>query len=278
MKLLMNVTTAWISVGLAVTLTVIWILRIVIKKRKLKKDDQIYFWNRHLRKAHKMTGISFVVVGLIHGFLSSGMVLSLNKGTLITLLGSTMGLTYYFRKHFRNRALWIRLHRVLVILIIILIPLHLVEVGGVIGFEAVLKELNDEPAEILAIVEPADIVNNTYQDGVYTGSATGYRSGLTVEVVLNENEIKSVEIVEHNEVGERFYSPAFEFIPLQIVAEQSLDIDVVSGSTYSAVGIINATADALNQALSSGELITLEVTELEESNHKGKGKHRGGGE
>ncbi len=278
MELLMNVITAWISVGLAAVLMIIWRLRIVIKKRGLGRDDQINIWNKRLRKAHKATGIAFAVVGLIHGLLSSVPVLSLNKGTLITVLGIAMGLTYYFRKRFKNRAFWIKLHRVLTILILILIPIHIIEVGGFVGVKAIQEALYNEPPEILSVANQSDLTENTYQDGVYTGVATGYRSGLTVEVSLENNEIMSIEIIEHHEVGERFYIPAFESIPNQIVLDQSLDVDVISGSTYSCVGIVNAAADALNQALESGEAIMAEVIDPSESEHIGKGKHRGGGD
>ena len=40
-----------------------------------------------------------------------------------------------------------------------------------------------------------------------------------------------------------------DVIPSEIINEQSLDVDIVSGATYTSNGIINAVKDALSKAL-----------------------------
>lgn len=91
-------------------------------------------------------------------------------------------------------------------------------------------------------------------DGVYEGVATGYGDGLTVSVTIKTNAITNIEIVSHNERNSRFYAPAMEQVPAEILDSQSLDVDTVSGSTFTSIGIINAVKDALSQALVSGAL------------------------
>ena len=49
-------------------------------------------------------------------------------------------------------------------------------------------------------------------------------------------------------MGEKFYKPAFDYIPKKIIDKQTYDIDAVSGSTYSSKGIIEAVEDALSKA------------------------------
>lgn len=55
-----------------------------------------------------------------------------------------------------------------------------------------------------------------YKDGEYTASATGYSGGLKVKVVIEDDKIKSVEIISHNEVGKQYYEEAIEKILRQL--------------------------------------------------------------
>ncbi len=80
--------------------------------------------------------------------------------------------------------------------------------------------------------------------GTYEGEAMGKMGNVKVSVVVSENAIESVTVVSHNET-EGFFKPVVETIPAAIVAEQSLLVDVVTGSTLSSNAIINATEAAL---------------------------------
>jgi uncharacterized protein with FMN-binding domain len=102
----------------------------------------------------------------------------------------------------------------------------------------------------------AGFEGNTYTDGIYTGSATGYGPNLTVEVTVSNNTVTSIVIVSHNEERSQFYQPAFNTVPTDIISTQSLEVDTVTGSTFSSTGIINAVRDALSQALITGDLGT----------------------
>jgi uncharacterized protein with FMN-binding domain len=88
-----------------------------------------------------------------------------------------------------------------------------------------------------------------YIDGTYTGTADGYRPGLTLEVVIENGYISSVEVIAHNEKNERFYGEPVEVIPQEIIAAQSTDVDIVTGATFTSTGIKNAVNNALANAL-----------------------------
>lgn len=88
----------------------------------------------------------------------------------------------------------------------------------------------------------------TYKDGVYTGTGTGYRPGLVVEVVIENDTITSVTVISHNEKNEQFWGVPVQLIPQLIVEAQSTDVDTVSGATMTSRGIIEAVNDALSQA------------------------------
>lgn len=98
--------------------------------------------------------------------------------------------------------------------------------------------------------EGIDINNGQYTDGTYEGSASGFSSGLKVQVKIENGEISDVQVVSHNETP-GFCERAIETVPAEIISEQSTNVDTVSGATYTSVGIINAVNDALSNAQSS---------------------------
>lgn len=102
---------------------------------------------------------------------------------------------------------------------------------------------------IAATPTPAATSASVYKDGVYTGTGTGYRPGLVVEVVIEKDTIISVTVVSHNEKNEQFWGVPVQLIPQLIVEAQSTSVDTVSGATMTSRGIIAAVNDALEQAL-----------------------------
>lgn len=89
--------------------------------------------------------------------------------------------------------------------------------------------------------------SKVYTPGNYTGIGSGNNGDIKVEVELSEKDIVSVKVVEHKESA-GICEPAVEKIPLKIVEEQSLNIDAVSGATNSSKGILDAVANAIEQA------------------------------
>jgi len=92
------------------------------------------------------------------------------------------------------------------------------------------------------------------KDGTYTGSADAYGPGLTVSVTVENGKVTSVEIVSHNEKNARYYQAPIQVIPEEIVQNQTLNVDIVSGATFTSIGIKNAVIDALSAAVLSGQL------------------------
>ncbi len=88
----------------------------------------------------------------------------------------------------------------------------------------------------------------TYNDGTYTGEATGYKDGLTVSIVIESNTITSITITGHNETP-GFYENAVASVPEAIISTQTTDVDTVSGATRTSEGIIVAVENALAKAV-----------------------------
>jgi uncharacterized protein with FMN-binding domain len=89
---------------------------------------------------------------------------------------------------------------------------------------------------------------NTYKDGTYQGSGTGFRNGTTtVSVVIEGGKITSIKTVSTKDDAP-FYNKAFNTIVQKIINTQSSSVDAVSGATYSSKGIKAAVANALTKA------------------------------
>lgn len=93
-----------------------------------------------------------------------------------------------------------------------------------------------------------------YEPGTYTGESEGHGGEMSVEVTVDENEIVSIEVKEHNDSSGISDTP-IERIPSEVVETQSLDVDAVSGATASSLAILAAIEDALVQA--GGDLALL---------------------
>jgi len=255
MEFILNYGFAWMAMGLTVILSVIYMTRKRIKNASNKKT-----WvklNLKLRKFHKELGVLLILVGLVHGMNSSFDVLSFNLGTLAWIMSIILGLNWLFRIQLSKSIQWVKIHRFLTVAFVITLFLHLNEVGGV---QIISILTNPDSVETVTTLDPGTVTESgaliygTFSDGTYRGSATGYSTGLSVEVVISDNTITSITIISHHERNSQFYAKAFNKVPSDIIDSQSLDVDTVAGATFSSVGIINAVNDALSQALVSGTL------------------------
>ena len=87
-------------------------------------------------------------------------------------------------------------------------------------------------------------------DGVYKGSATGFSGPVTVAVTIMDKKIISIDILSSTD-DEAFFNRAKGVID-RIISSQSLDVDAVSGATYSSNGIIGAVKNALTGEKDNG--------------------------
>lgn len=98
--------------------------------------------------------------------------------------------------------------------------------------------------EALAAVE--SLASGELRDGVYRGRGYGYKSWIVVEVTIEDGEIVSIEVVSSGD-DESYFNRAKAVIQ-RVLLSQSVDVDTVSGATYSSNGILEAIANALAKA------------------------------
>lgn len=83
-----------------------------------------------------------------------------------------------------------------------------------------------------------------YVDGVYTGVGTGFRGDTQVQVTVENGYISDITVLSYEDDAE-FFQKAQSAILNQIVSEQSIDVQNISGATFSCNSIIDAVANAL---------------------------------
>ncbi len=81
-------------------------------------------------------------------------------------------------------------------------------------------------------------------DGDYPGMGTGFRGPVKVSVNIREKKIASIDVLSHSD-DEAFFNRAKEGVIGKILSAQSLEVDAVSGATYSSNGILAAVKNAL---------------------------------
>ena len=105
------------------------------------------------------------------------------------------------------------------------------------------------------------------KDGVYTGSADAFRGDVEVQVTVENQKVNEISIISYCDTEEYFFRAAPVVIK-EMKMEQSLNVDAVSGATYSSNGIIQAVANAL-------EVPKDQYEQREGRNLKEKGKQHG---
>lgn len=95
-----------------------------------------------------------------------------------------------------------------------------------------------------------------YADGTYVGEGMGYNGRISVSVTIEDGTILAVKVNSAVD-DDPYFSKAEERIISAVLEEQSAEVDVVSGATYSSDGLKEAIADALSganlQAFPEGE-------------------------
>lgn len=109
---------------------------------------------------------------------------------------------------------------------------------------------NTEPSIVVAdkedVVEVKPEVEANFKDGTYTAQAKGV-GDMTVEVVVKDGEIVSIELTECNET-EGIYEAAVNQVIPEIIKGQTVEVDVVAGVTLTSNAIIAAVTDVMQQA------------------------------
>lgn len=185
-----------------------------------------------LRKCHKGIGILTIALAFIHLVMTIGlwkqrpMLMFVSGGIALAciILAGILGLG-------KLDKVKLKYHKMLAILALLCLCIH--TYSGVSSF-----------LEYQNAVEEIQIVDVNVQeipDGVYQGEWSVEYVYARVQVTVAEGTITKVDLLEHrNERGE----PA-EKIVESILAEQTLDVDVVSGATNSSNVIKKAVENAL---------------------------------
>lgn len=85
-------------------------------------------------------------------------------------------------------------------------------------------------------------------DGTYEGTGEGLFGPIQVSVTVSGGKIAGVQVKSHSDTPD-IASEAIRGIPKAMVEEQKIEVDAVSGATFTSKGIIQAVKDALSRAL-----------------------------
>lgn len=85
-----------------------------------------------------------------------------------------------------------------------------------------------------------------YVDGIYYGTAEGYKGDIRVAVVIQDKTLKAILVTEKQD-DEPFITNEMDVLK-NMMKKQSADVDTVSGATYSSKGLIGAVKAAFEEA------------------------------
>ncbi len=129
--------------------------------------------------------------------------------------------------------------------------------GATISSRAVIRSVESILAagdpETAAQVTPAGAPLPEAADGTYSGSGRGYQGSIEVSVQVVGGRVDAIEVTSHSDtVGSG--TRAMDTMIQNIISNQSLGIDAVTGATGSSQGIIQAVRNALENAPAQEEL------------------------
>ena len=105
---------------------------------------------------------------------------------------------------------------------------------------------------LLAATAAPGLAAGTLTPGTYQAAATGYMGAVTVAVTVDESSIKNIEIVECTEEPKMIADAALPKLIADVMAYQAVNVDAVSGATFTSMAFKNAVTDALKQAGNNG--------------------------
>lgn len=88
--------------------------------------------------------------------------------------------------------------------------------------------------------------NNSIKDGTYKGVGKGRNGDISIELTIKEDTITKIEVIEQNETPG--YENSMDTLIENMIATNSVDVDIVSGCTFTSNGFIEAVKDALSNA------------------------------
>ncbi len=86
-----------------------------------------------------------------------------------------------------------------------------------------------------------------YTEGSYTAQAQGHNAPIEVKVTFSQDAIVDIQIISHEETSGIADTPLTR-IPEEIIASQSLEVETVTGATFTSKALLEAVKDAVAQA------------------------------
>ncbi|HIX30458.1 MAG TPA: FMN-binding protein [Candidatus Blautia stercoravium] len=136
----------------------------------------------------------------------------------------------------------------------------------------------------LGVYHFAQSETGNYVDGVYTGVGAGFRGDTEVQVTVENGYITDITVLSYED-DTKFFQEAQSSILNQILSEQSIDVQNVSGATFSCNSIIDAVANALGieKQAEEGDVVqpddqqednnsTLELSSIADGTYQGEGE------
>lgn len=128
---------------------------------------------------------------------------------------------------------------------ILIIAVVLIAVAGVVLAAKTALNKMESNLEGLMQLDVTDVELTLIADGAYTGEYSALPVSAKVNVTIKDHRIESIELLEHNH-GQ---GDGAEIIPSIVVEKQSLQIDTISGATYSSKVILKAIENALQNSI-----------------------------
>lgn len=125
------------------------------------------------------------------------------------------------------------------ILVISLTVLVVIIIAGTVMVRGMARGLEDFLAEVE--IETVDL--RAVSDGTYHGSTDAGIIQVRLEVDVKDHRITDIRLLKHRN-GQ---GAEAEVLVSRILQEQRIDLDTVSGATYSSLAILNAVEAALNE-------------------------------
>ncbi|MDO9536476.1 MAG: FMN-binding protein [Bacillota bacterium] len=125
---------------------------------------------------------------------------------------------------------------ILAVLSVVVVVGYFVATGMIKNIESNLAQLADLPV--------LNVDLSKIKDGTYAGNYMVFPVSAEVEVTVENHKITGIEIIKHTH-GQ---GATAEIIPAKVVENQTLEVDTVSGATYSSKVILKAIENALLSA------------------------------
>lgn len=121
------------------------------------------------------------------------------------------------------------------------------EIDGVSGATLTSNAVKEAVAECIAQASGKTAAPANVTDGVYTGTAMGFKGNVTVEVTVKDQKIKEINVTDIQDTYMIGQAAATQLVQ-QIVESQSLSVDSISGATVTSGAVFSAVSAALKEA------------------------------